>query len=342
MADDYRIVGTVDVVIPMRNGAATIRQAVASANAQTVPPRSIIVVDDGSTDGGPDLVRDLPLVEVIATPPTGVSHARNAGVRAARAEFVAFLDCDDLWRPDKLERQLAIAHRHPEAALITCDHMGMTPAGTLIPAIAVRPRYEGRVLRPLLRDLFVAGGWSSSMMARRAAFLRVGGYDEGLRFFEDADLSARIAAHYPIAACPETLTYVVENPSSTMRRPEAAAPEFLLEVILQGLVVADRWIGESGAPALLAQEAARLILSKFVRNRLPASYLPRLQVQMAQRTPVLASRIARSVPHLLFHLALAGVRGMGRMTGMVRRQLARRAALTRPAPQLASLAKSTA
>jgi len=335
---------TVDVVIPVRNGAATICEAIASVHMQSVLPRRIIVVDDGSTDGGPDLVRDLPLVEVIATAAVGVSHARNTGARAADAAYVAFLDCDDLWRPEKLERQLEIARCHPDAALIACDHVGMTPSGTLIPAIAVRPRYEGYVLQQLLQDLFVAGGWSSSMLVRREAFLRVGGYDENLRFFEDADLSARIAARYPLAACPETLTYVVENPASTMRRPEAAAPEFLFEVILQGLVVADRWIDASGAPVLLAQEAARLILSKFVRNRLPPSYLRTLQAQMVRRTPALASRIARNVPHLLFHLALAGVRGMGRMTGMVRRQLARRAALTPTAaqPSLAPLAKPTA
>jgi hypothetical protein len=332
----------VDVVIPMRNGGATIRRAVASAGAQTVPPRRIIVVDDGSTDGGAELVRHDPRVEVIATPPVGVSHARNIGIAAAQAEFVAFLDCDDFWRHDKLEKQLAVARRRPDAAIVTCDHVGATPAGAPIAALAVRPRYQGRVFQQLLADCFLLGGWSSSMLVRRAALVTAGGYDESLRCFEDVDLCIRIAARHPLAACPETLACVVENPRSTMRRP--ATDEFKLEVIVQGLSVIEKWIAASDSPGFVAREAARFILSRFVLGGLRPRHLRALHAQMIHRTPMLAARIASTLPHLAVSLGLAGALGTRRLAAGAWRYCGRRAAAwrPRPLPALAPVAKTSA
>ena len=343
--DTEIIAGAVDVVVPMRNGAATIQRTLATVHAQTHPPRRIIIVDDGSTDGGADLVHCLPLVELIATPPYGVSHARNTGVQAARTEYVAFLDADDLWHPTKLERQLMVARRDPAAALITCDFMSATPAGAPIPATTIRPRYAGRALQCLLHDFFVIGGGSSSILVRRDAFLRVGGYDVRQQFFEDIDLCLRLAAHGTVTACPEVLTRVVENPFSTMRRPQASPDAFNFEVTLQGLTAVEKWMDVSDAPARLGREAARHILVRFVRSRIPLSYLFTLPAQMQQRAPRLAKRIAPDMPRLLVHLAVASISGLRRMIGKFHRQLARNAALKsmpKPHPSLVPAVKTTA
>ncbi len=245
-----------------------------------------------------------------------------------------------MWRADKLERQLAVARRHPEAALITCDHVGVTPSGVFLPALRVRPRYEGLVLQDLLENCFLLGGWSSSMLVRRDAALAVGGYDEARRFFEDVDFCFALAARHPLAYCPEVLTYVVENPLSTMRRTKEAA--FVTEVILQGLTVVEKWISASQAPSRLSRQAARFILSKYLRNGLSPGRLPKLQKQIVERAPILATHIARDMPHFAFCLARAGISGFGYLAGGARRHLGNVAARFRPMtarpPQIKTIA----
>src|SRR5689334_22261940 len=94
---------TVDVVIPVRDGAKTILQALDSVLRQTEPPTRIIVVDDCSQDDTAHIVAaaDNSLIQLVSTPPFGISHARNVGIEASRAELIAFLDSDDRWHPDK-------------------------------------------------------------------------------------------------------------------------------------------------------------------------------------------------------------------------------------------------
>jgi len=97
---------SVTVVIPSFNCARFIREAVDSALAQTVPPLEVIVIDDGSTDGTPEIMAGYasdPRVRYLHQKNAGQSTARNNGIRAARGEFIALLDADDRWKPDKLE-----------------------------------------------------------------------------------------------------------------------------------------------------------------------------------------------------------------------------------------------
>ncbi|HVH01440.1 MAG TPA: glycosyltransferase family 2 protein [Amaricoccus sp.] len=101
----------VSVITPLWNAAATLAAAVASVRAQTMPDWEMLVVDDGSTDSGPALAARLahaePRLRLLALGSNqGAAAARNAGIRAARGRFIAFLDADDLWYPEKLERQL--------------------------------------------------------------------------------------------------------------------------------------------------------------------------------------------------------------------------------------------
>lgn len=327
MACEDSIPGTIDVVIPMRNGAATILATLASVSAQTLTPRRIIIVDDGSTDGGSELVRDHPLVDILTTPPLGVAHARNVSIRASRAEFIAPIDCDDLWRADKLERQFAVARRYPDAAVITCDEIQVTPSGALVAYSLSRRRHEDQPLDTMLRSVLKVGGWSSSMLVRRSSLLEVGGYDETLTFFEDLDLCLRLARGRSFRACPEVLSMVVDNPLSVTRRP--ATPEQLLHRCLLGLAVIDRWIGEPATSRLLARQAARFILSKFVRCGLHPRRLRDLRREMLTRAPGLAARIARNDLHLALNMAAAGILGFGAALAPLRRHIHRQGAARR-------------
>jgi glycosyltransferase involved in cell wall biosynthesis len=105
----------VDVIIPVYNGENTIAKAIESVKTQTNSNISkIIVVNDGSTDATVSIIRslNLPNVELITTINLGVASARNTGISASKSEWVAFLDADDYWLSDKLEKQLSIARHH--------------------------------------------------------------------------------------------------------------------------------------------------------------------------------------------------------------------------------------
>ena len=112
----------VSVVIPVYDGAAFIAQTLDSVLRQSWPRLEVIVVDDGSTDETPERVRPFrDRILYLRQENRGGGAARNAGVAASRGDYLAFLDQDDLWAPEKLERQLAVARAHPESGVIACD-----------------------------------------------------------------------------------------------------------------------------------------------------------------------------------------------------------------------------
>jgi glycosyltransferase involved in cell wall biosynthesis len=105
----------VDVVIPVYNGVETIRDALSSVlNQQGDWVHRIIVIDDGSSDNTAKLVQDIgsPLIEIVSTTNQGVAKARNIGIEKSTADWIAFLDADDVWMPNKLVEQLRIAQEH--------------------------------------------------------------------------------------------------------------------------------------------------------------------------------------------------------------------------------------
>src|SRR5687767_2043013 len=98
--------GAVTVVIPCYNGAAYLRTTIASVLSQTALPREVLIIDDGSTDNSAEVARSFgSAVKVISQENRGLSGARNRGIEEAQGEWVAFLDADDVWMPNKLEHQ---------------------------------------------------------------------------------------------------------------------------------------------------------------------------------------------------------------------------------------------
>jgi glycosyltransferase involved in cell wall biosynthesis len=201
--DSSRSTPPVSVVIPAYNAARFVGAAVQSTLAQTVTALEVIVVDDGSTDGTVECLAPFAgQVTVESIPNGGVSHARNRGAALARGEWLAFLDADDLWRPDKIERQLARAGAG--VGLIYSDRTNIGDRGD-VPELQSRvtPMYEGDVFaRLLLEGNFVT---SSSVMMPRALFERLGGFDETLTASEDWDLWLRVAATSRVALVREPL-----------------------------------------------------------------------------------------------------------------------------------------
>ncbi len=220
-------VPAVSVVIPAYDRAATIRAAVESVLRQTWRDLEVLVVDDGSRDGTPEVVRgiDDPRVRLIGTPRNmGASAARNLGTEQARAPWVAFQDSDDEWLPLKLEKQMArlLAPRPAGAPDWVAGYCGMlilgharTAAGARLEARYFPPSgiglVEGDILPALLRRSLIS---TQTLVARRDALLAIGGFDPEMKARIDWDCALRLAPLGPIAFVDEPLALQRFSPNS--------------------------------------------------------------------------------------------------------------------------------
>jgi glycosyltransferase involved in cell wall biosynthesis len=148
----------VSVLIPSYNRDYILGSAIESVLAQTYRPIEVVLVDDGSTDGTRALVEKFgPPVRYIYQPNAGMATARNTGLAAARGEFVAFQDSDDLWMPWKLQVQVAIMRRLPELALVWTDMTAVDPHGKVLRERDLRTMYSA-YRTPEVDDLFPLKG----------------------------------------------------------------------------------------------------------------------------------------------------------------------------------------
>jgi glycosyltransferase involved in cell wall biosynthesis len=187
----------ISVIIPAYNAAAYIAEAIDSALGQTCKPFEVIIVDDGSTDGTRELLvryGALPGVRVILAEHQGVSAARNQALRASTGEYVALLDADDRWRPEKLTEQLALFSANPAAVLVCSDMELFGDKKGLYSTFANCTFHRGAVLNALIRENFVP---TSSVMIRRSALFDAGLFttDARITVGEDYHLWLRIASH---------------------------------------------------------------------------------------------------------------------------------------------------
>lgn len=210
----------VTVVIPAYNAEAFLLQAISSVLSQTHRDLELIVVDDGSTDESRELALSIsdPRVSVHTGPNRGPSAARNVGLRQAVGEFVAFLDADDYWLPEKLEKQLSVMEHDPAClgvgALMRYESLDGKALGTAGHVIGVddQESIAGGRLMPFTL---------SSTLFRKFAVDALGGFDESLEVAADLDLMARLVALGPISCVPEVLgAYRVHDGSISARRFE--------------------------------------------------------------------------------------------------------------------------
>jgi glycosyltransferase involved in cell wall biosynthesis len=186
----------VSVVIPVYNGARYLRAALESVFAQTYRSFEVIVVDDGSIDDSGKIAQSFPEVHYIRQENQGVAAARNTAIAVARGEFLAFLDQDDLWTPEKLRLQIGHLLSHPDLGYsLTHQQFFLEPGATL-------PAWFRKELLSSVHTGWVLG----TLVVRRTVFDTVGNFSTGYSAANDSDWFFRAkAAGIPMAVVPELL-----------------------------------------------------------------------------------------------------------------------------------------
>lgn len=207
------------VIVPAYNVASYVGDAVGSVLAQTLRDIEVIVVDDGSTDGTADVVRRITdgRVRLLRKANGGLSSARNAGLRAARASFAGFLDGDDVWILEKAERQVARLESDPGVTM-TYSHSAYLGEDGVPTGAVLRSSLASPTIAQMIRRNHVGNG--STPIGRTADFFAAGLFDERLRSAEDYEMWPRLMARTSrrLELVPEVLTgYRVRSASLSMR-----------------------------------------------------------------------------------------------------------------------------
>lgn len=196
----------ISVIIPMFNSESTIIRTLTSVINQTVNKvdYEIIVVNDGSTDKSLKLVNNFAakhsssIIKIIDKENGGVSSARNVGLKAARGKWIALLDSDDEWLPDKIERQLDFINRHPNAAFVGTNLVGRLPrVGFKIVDCPTKLKVKD--------TLITMTPQTSTVLFKRMILDTIGLYNENLTHGEDGDLWLRIISNYESWFLPDEL-----------------------------------------------------------------------------------------------------------------------------------------
>lgn len=197
---------TISVIIPAYNAERTILETIKSVQEQTFSDFEIILINDGSKDKTAEIVQGIKddRIKIFSYENGGLPTARNRGISHAAGEFIAFLDADDLWTPDKLELQLNLLKQHPEAGVAyswTC-FMEMDEQGKVASFLPSPPySFTGNVYPRLLVSDFVHSG--SNTLVRRQAIESVGEFDTTLLSCEDWDYWLRLSKHWSFVVVPK-------------------------------------------------------------------------------------------------------------------------------------------
>lgn len=251
---------TFSVIIPVYNGAGTIQRAIQSVLKQSSPPHELIVVDDGSTDSTADEIAVFgDRIRYLYQENAGVSAARNTGAQAATGEWLAFLDADDWYCPDRLRWHAEWIQKDPNLDFLTGDQEYRRVDGSLI-----RKSMESTVVGAQLLqkargklEMIIEGnkiglfvqehfGDTPTLSLRRNTFLELGGYPIGFSVCEDVNFLIRLCAHSKrigVICRPMAVYYVHPNSATRsnplraqkqtveallpLRRPLATAPKYV-------------------------------------------------------------------------------------------------------------------
>jgi len=207
-------------IVPVYNGARYLSEALESILAQTYRPLKVIVADDGSTDGTPDVAAAYgERITYVQQPNRGYAAAKNLGLSSAQGDFIAFLDADDVWHPEKLTRQIAAMQERPEIDLCFTRYENFW-----MPELAEEQRrYQGYPLSQ------TQSAWSiSTLLVRRAVFERLGNFYDGPRALENMTWFLRASVRGAvIEVLSDVLMYRRFNVESFTRDRERLFDNFL-------------------------------------------------------------------------------------------------------------------
>jgi len=209
-------INTIDVIIPVYNGEKFIREAINSVLEQTISPDHIFIIDDGSTDNTEKIIKEYVSkysgkIIYHLKKNGGPSSARNIGLSLSKSYFVAFLDSDDIWVKDKLEKQLSIFNNtnYLNLGLVYCNAniQDSNKSNIHYPAPEIDRSVKGIVfLKMLIANKTVSS--ASGVLIKKEVFNKVGIFDESLSFVEDWDMWLRIAEKYEMDFVDERLVNI--------------------------------------------------------------------------------------------------------------------------------------
>lgn len=205
------------VVIPAYNAAWCVRRAIDSALAQSYAQIEVLVVDDGSTDGTASVVRGYGnRVCLLQQANGGLSSARNLGIRHARGEWIAYLDADDWWMPEKIAHQVELFKQQPGIGFCSSAARVEDPEGRELDNWRCA-NFTGSALSAIFRINAMVAGSGSAVVVRADVQRQAGFFDEALESLEDIDMWMRLAAITGYACVPKTLVVILKHPDSMSR-----------------------------------------------------------------------------------------------------------------------------
>lgn len=206
----------ISVVIPTYNRAYVLEKAIASVQNQTYKELEILVIDDGSTDNTKELFEGISdnRIRYIRNPKNcGVSHTRNLGIAAAKGAYIAFQDSDDVWKSEKLEKQMACM-KQGDYGMVYCAFEREFQDKTVVyypPKEMPLEEKQGDIYQSLLRQNLIS---TQTMLVKKEVIEKIGFFNEGMSNLEDYELALRIAKNFKIGMVEEALVYLHTLPDS--------------------------------------------------------------------------------------------------------------------------------
>ena len=251
----------VSIIIPVYNAEKFLSETIESVIAQTYTDWEIIAVDDGSTDRSREILRKyeqrLPLkIRVITQKNSGVSIARNNAIAIAKGEYIAFLDHDDLWLPDKLEKQVELLDSNKELGLVYSDSYVIGEKGNLTRRKtlfeSVKP-FRGNAFNELFYDNFIP---LLTAIIRKEVLNKVGMFDPKYKIAEEYDLFLKIAEYYPVDFVEQPLAkYRIHDKS--VSRNSGVAP------VSENFQIVEYWLNKK-SDLEIKQKKAKLHFSLMI------------------------------------------------------------------------------
>ena len=243
---------TISVIIPTYNRAAYLGKAIDSVLDQTFSDFELIVVDDGSTDDSGSVARQREGINFISMiENSGVSKARNIGIKQARGKLICFLDSDDLWIKDKLERQIIYMNSEEKPEACYTDEIWVRN-GKRVNSGKRHQKYSGEILSYCLPLCIIS---PSSVMLRAEVFDEIGLFDESLPACEDYDLWLRLAARYSVEFIPHKLIIKTGGHSDQLSQKYDAMDRFRVYAI-------DKLLSQTSLEENTRQLAIEILIKK--------------------------------------------------------------------------------
>jgi len=308
VSDFTRGAMSVSTVIPAFNAQRFIERALKSALAQNVSGSEVIVVDDGSTDDTPNIVRRYAGhgVRLITHPArSGVASARNTGIAAAAGEFIAFLDADDEWLPGKLHRQLEALRAHPEMKFISCRAVLIDEFGRDLGDIyhGALPAQGYEAWRTLLRYPCVP---TPGVLVRREALLAAGPFNKWLPVGEDQDMWIRLSLLGEVGHISDPLVRVHSTPNSLSKANFQEQASYVLPIIAAYVARNSRRLSAHERRAILGERFSKMGKSAYANGELRFGFVTLMRAVGYRHQPlgtflylIRASSIARGLKRLV-------------------------------------------